>query len=203
MQFFKALTLCHTVQIGQAPMDLNKIPIDGVCYQASSPDEKALLDACCQLGFVYLGDDNDILRLKITPNDSASENTKFLEFKRLHILEFSSERKRMSVIVADEENRKWLYTKGAESAIFELCSEQSRSMISQTDSHITEFAKEGLRTLAIARRQIPEDEYDEFCNDLSEAHSSLGRRQELMTECYKRIECGKQKILRYESGSKI
>ncbi|XP_073831770.1 phospholipid-transporting ATPase IF-like [Musca autumnalis] len=185
MEFFKALTLCHTVQIAQNQME--DTADDQLQYQASSPDEKALLEACRQLGFIYLGDDNDILKVKILL--SKDEDSKIEKHKRLHILEFSSERKRMSVIVADSEGRKWLYTKGAESSVFELCSEQSRDMIKQTDPHITEFAKEGLRTLAIARRLIPEEEYEEFCNDLMVAHNTLDRRKEMMAECYKHIEC--------------
>ncbi|XP_061397318.1 phospholipid-transporting ATPase IF-like [Musca vetustissima] len=185
-EFFRALTLCHTVQIAQS--QLEDTAYDLLEYQASSPDEKALLEACRQLGFIYLGDDNDLLKVKILLDSKGSES-KIESHKRLNILEFSSERKRMSVIVADSENRKWLYTKGAESAVFELCSEESKEMIRQTDPHITEFAKEGLRTLAVARRLIPEDEYEEFCNDVMIAQNTLESRQELMDECYKRVEC--------------
>ncbi|XP_058978174.1 phospholipid-transporting ATPase IF [Musca domestica] len=187
LEFFKALTLCHTVQVAQTQGD--DTADDQLQYQASSPDEKALLEACRQLGFIYLRDDNDILKVKILSNSKDVNASKIENHKRLHILEFTSERKRMSVIVADKDGRKWLYTKGAESAVFELCSEQSKDMIRQTDPHITEFAKEGLRTLAVGRRLIPEDEYEEFCNDLMVAHNTLDRRQDLMNECYKHIEC--------------
>uniref|UniRef100_A0A1I8NVP4 Phospholipid-transporting ATPase n=1 Tax=Stomoxys calcitrans TaxID=35570 RepID=A0A1I8NVP4_STOCA len=190
-EFFKALTLCHTVQVAQVDENvLEPNSTTNIQYQASSPDEKALLDACRQLGFIYLGDEND--RLKIQIDTESPEKFHIVEFKRLHILEFNSDRKRMSVIVADMENRKWLFTKGAESSIFGLCSEDSKQMIMQTDPHITEFAKEGLRTLAVARRLIPEDEYEEFCNDLSAAQMSLDKRKELLDECYKRIECDLQ-----------
>lgn len=34
-------------------------------YQASSPDEKALVEACASLGFIYAGDDNDVLNIKL------------------------------------------------------------------------------------------------------------------------------------------
>ncbi|XP_075156670.1 phospholipid-transporting ATPase IF [Haematobia irritans] len=189
LDFFKTLTLCHTAQLAQNQMESSTNT--ELQYQASSPDEKALLDACSQLGFIYLGDDNDLLKIQIGPTNSP-EKLRIEEFKRLHVLDFSSERKRMSIIVADSENRKWLYTKGAESVLFDLCSEPSKDMILQTDPHITEFAKEGLRTLAVARRLVPDDEYEEFCNDLSEAHVSLDQRKYLMDECYKKIECDLQ-----------
>lgn len=34
-------------------------------YQASSPDEKALVEACAKVGFIYTGDDNDIVTVKV------------------------------------------------------------------------------------------------------------------------------------------
>lgn len=189
MEFFKVLSLCHSGQVAQYEGNFEEIAPESIQYQASSPDEKALLEACNQLGFIYLGDDGDILKLQISSESALNSQT--LQYKRLHTLEFSSERKRMSVIVVDQDNNKWLYAKGAESVIFGLCSSNSKEMISQTGLHVTEFAKDGLRTLAVAKRLIPEDEYEEFCNDLNQAQSTLDRRKELMEECYKRIECGR------------
>lgn len=190
MEFFKALGLCHTVQI---ICTSNSTTEDGkkknYQYQASSPDEKALLEACANLGLHYHDDDNDFIKLKIS--NSNNKNSQVLKFKRLHVLEFSSERKRMSVIVSDENNNKWLFTKGAENVIFKLCSVKSKDLIIKTDQHITEFALQGLRTLAIARRLIPEEEYEKFKFDLSLAQASLDKRKELLENCYKNIECGK------------
>lgn len=34
-------------------------------YQASSPDEKALVEACAKVGFVYTGDDDDVVTVKV------------------------------------------------------------------------------------------------------------------------------------------
>lgn len=183
LEFFKAIALCHTGQLWQE--SANDMPT----YQASSPDEKALLEASCLLGFVYMGDENDEMKLKMPSSDAANE-PEIVHYKRLHTLEFSSERKRMSVIVADAENRKWLYSKGAENIIFQLCSENSRELIAKTNEHITEFAKQGLRTLAIAKRLIPEEEYEEFQNDLNQAAQNLDKRKEIMEQSYKNIECG-------------
>ncbi|XP_065365447.1 phospholipid-transporting ATPase IF-like [Calliphora vicina] len=187
LEFFKALALCHTVQVVQTPNAENTSLDSCPQYQASSPDEKSLLEACAHLGLHYLSDDNDVLNLKIPT--SSNENHQILEYERLHILEFSSERKRMSVIVSDKDKRKWLYTKGAENVVFALCGEKSKDLISKTDQHITEFAIQGLRTLAIARRLIPEDEYEEFMNDLSLAQLALGKRKDMLENCYKNIEC--------------
>ena len=63
-------------------------------YNASSPDELALVNGMRHFGFAF--DDRDIddnIVIKFKPNNSV------LKDKLLHIIEFSSDRKRMSVIV--------------------------------------------------------------------------------------------------------
>ncbi|KAH8336644.1 hypothetical protein KR074_012146 [Drosophila pseudoananassae] len=164
-------------------------------YQASSPDEKALVEACANLGMVYLGDDDEILRIRIVPphvdykRPFTSFKAKEETFQRLHVLEFTSDRKRMSVIVMDGERRKWIYTKGAESYVFPLCANSSAARISKTDAHISDFARMGLRTLAIARRLVTEEQYQDFLVELAQANNSLESRKQLSEECYAKIEC--------------
>ncbi|KAI8035336.1 phospholipid-transporting ATPase IF isoform X2 [Drosophila gunungcola] len=161
-------------------------------YQASSPDEKALVEACANLGMVYTGDDDETLRVRIVPPHMDYKRPfakpKEETFQRLHVLEFTSDRKRMSVIVRDTEGRKWIYTKGAESYVFPLCANSSAQLVSKTDAHISEFARLGLRTLAIARRLIAEEEYQDFLIELGQANSSLENRKQLSEECYSKIE---------------
>lgn len=170
-------------------------------YQASSPDEKALVEACAYLGLVYTGDDDEVLRVRIVPPHldykRPINNNKHKEdcFYRLHVLEFTSDRKRMSVIVRDEAGKKWIYTKGAESYVFPLCANSSADMVTKTDNHISDFARLGLRTLAIARREIPETEYQEFVTSLAQANSSLENRKQLCDECYSKIESSKWAML--------
>nr|NP_573125.1 uncharacterized protein Dmel_CG4301, isoform A [Drosophila melanogaster]AAF48606.2 uncharacterized protein Dmel_CG4301, isoform A [Drosophila melanogaster] len=161
-------------------------------YQASSPDEKALVEACANLGMVYTGDDDETLRVRIVPPhmDYKRPFAKPREetFQRLHVLEFTSDRKRMSVIVRDTDGKKWIYTKGAESYVFPLCANSSAELVTKTDAHISDFARLGLRTLAIARRLISEEEYQDFLVELAQANSSLENRKQLSEECYAKIE---------------
>ncbi|KAG5670176.1 hypothetical protein PVAND_000457 [Polypedilum vanderplanki] len=172
--------------------------IDVLDYQASSPDEKALVEACARLGIIYLNDNNDIytLRLRMKRKNEEEiprsvlndENNDIIQFKRLQVLEFTSDRKRMSVIVMDKNGQIWLYTKGAESHVLPLCSSKNSNLLVQTQSHINEFAKQGLRTLAIARRKLTKTEFINFNNDLIEANSSLTNRVELVEMCQRKIE---------------
>uniref|UniRef100_T1H1H5 Uncharacterized protein n=1 Tax=Megaselia scalaris TaxID=36166 RepID=T1H1H5_MEGSC len=113
---------------------------------------------------------------------------KELQYQRLHVLEFTSDRKRMSVIVRDERQEIYIYTKGAESYVFPLCGPSSADLIQKTDQHISDFAKLGLRTLAVARKRITEEEYKEFKDELAAANNSLENRKQLSEECYAKIE---------------
>ncbi|KAL5277152.1 ATP11B family protein [Megaselia abdita] len=163
-------------------------------YQASSPDEKALVEACAHIGYVYLGDDDEILKIKVLPphmdysRPAYVPKAKELNFERLHVLEFTSDRKRMSVIVRDEKQDIYIYTKGAESYVFPLCGPSSADLIQKTDQHISDFAKLGLRTLAVARKKVTEQEYREFVEELAAANSALENRKQLSEECYAKIE---------------
>lgn len=81
-------------------------------YNASSPDELALVNGMRHFGFAF--DDRDIddnIVIKFKPNNSV------LKYKLLHIIEFSSDRKRMSVIVRNEEGKVMIICKGADSII--------------------------------------------------------------------------------------
>lgn len=47
---------------------LELFPYSKLDYQASSPDEKALVEACARLGLIYLNDNNDILKIRLRIN---------------------------------------------------------------------------------------------------------------------------------------
>ncbi|XP_055712807.1 phospholipid-transporting ATPase IF-like isoform X3 [Phlebotomus papatasi] len=180
--------------------------IEQLDYQASSPDEKALVEACAKVGFVYTGDDDDVVTVKVKKSvfrggkarnvdtlDSVkrifkADNSTIMKFTRLHVLEFTSDRKRMSVIVRDQKGQIWLYTKGAESHVLPLCDKTPRQLITVTQSHINDFAKLGLRTLTVARRKITNSEYIEFSNEITQANNSLTDRKALVDNCQQKIE---------------
>lgn len=171
-------------------------------YQASSPDEKALVEACARLGVIYLHDNNDIYTLKLrfrrkvlgngnaALRDPRSDDEEVVQFKRLQVLEFTSDRKRMSVIVMDKNGQIWLYTKGAESHVLPLCKTRNSQLMEKTNNHIDIFAKEGLRTLAIARKRLTKTEFINFNQELIEANSTLQNRAAKVEACQKKIETG-------------
>ncbi|XP_055585323.1 phospholipid-transporting ATPase IF isoform X2 [Uranotaenia lowii] len=168
-------------------------------YQASSPDEKALVEACARMGLVFVGDDADVLHIKLRES-CVKRNVKsvygevpkeeVVKYTRLGVLEFTSDRKRMSVIVRDAQGQVWLYTKGAESHVLPLCTRTASGLIISTQRHINEFAKQGLRTLAVARRKLTQIEFANFRNELIQANNSLTDRVTKVEECQRKIETG-------------
>ena len=82
------LALCHTIIVDEKR---------GGTYNAASPDELALVNAAKQFGYIFIGTDSED-RLMV----QDEKNNKILKFKVLYVCEFTSSRKRMSVILRDE-----------------------------------------------------------------------------------------------------
>lgn len=143
--FFTVLGLCHTVI---AAVDPKTGALD---YKAQSPDEAALVQAAADVGFIFRGKDKDTLRLE-TPFSEEIE-----EYELLNILEFTSSRKRMSVVVRkkdEQDGRLFLLTKGADNVIFERLKAGGENLKHVTEKHLDNFAGSGLRTLTLAYRVI-------------------------------------------------
>lgn len=68
----------------------------------------------------------------------------------------------MSTVVRDPQGQIWLLTKGAESHVLPLCSASDSQLVATTQDHINEFARTGLRTLAVARRKMTEEEFEKY-----------------------------------------
>lgn len=73
------------------------------------------------------------------------------KYKLLNLIEFNSERKRMTVIVRTEDNRILVMCKGADSIIIPRLNKKS-PFIETTTDYLDSFAKEGLRTLLLAQK---------------------------------------------------
>ena len=143
--FFTVLALCHSV-IAAKDSVTGKVE-----YKAQSPDEAALVKAAADMGFKFLGKDKDILSLKI-PGSAEIE-----KYELLDILEFTSARKRMSVVLRKldpEDSSLLLLTKGADNIIFERLRPGADEMKRETEKHLSEFANSGLRTLTLAFKII-------------------------------------------------
>ncbi|XP_026638963.1 phospholipid-transporting ATPase IB [Microtus ochrogaster] len=170
-EFLTLLAVCHTV--------VPEKDGDEIIYQASSPDEAALVKGAKKLGFVFTGR----TPYSVIIEAMGQEQT----FGILNVLEFSSDRKRMSVIVRTPSGQLRLYCKGADNVIFERLSKDSKYM-EETLCHLEYFATEGLRTLCVAYADLSENEYEEWLKVYQEASIILKDRAQRLEECYEIIE---------------
>ncbi|KAJ3960395.1 drs2 neo1 protein [Colletotrichum tropicale] len=102
--YILAMALCHTC--------LPEIRDGEVEYQSSSPDELAIVRAAQELGYTVVSRSSTSVTLRL-----ASEPDKDLTFDILDVIEFSSHRKRMSVVVRYPDGRICIICKGADSVI--------------------------------------------------------------------------------------
>ena len=83
------------------------------------------------------------------------------QYELLHVLEFNSTRKRMSVILKHNQDY-ILYTKGADSIILDRTNRSACKFIPETVKNLADYGTIGLRTLLLAERVIPKDEFERW-----------------------------------------
>jgi magnesium-transporting ATPase (P-type) len=174
-KFFTVLAVCHTV----IPEQDRNNP-DEIVYQASSPDEAALVKAASLLGFHFFKRTPNSVSIKIGEEEET--------YEILNVLEFNSTRKRMSVIVRTPDNRIVLMTKGADNVIYERMNTGPYSTTTLTS--LKKFAEEGLRTLVIAEVVIDQQQYMDWnTNVFIPASLSLSETKDLeLQEAAEKIE---------------
>uniref|UniRef100_A0A8C5KI49 Phospholipid-transporting ATPase n=1 Tax=Jaculus jaculus TaxID=51337 RepID=A0A8C5KI49_JACJA len=172
----KAIALCHNVtpvyefragttgetEFAEADQDFSD---ENRTYQASSPDEVALVRWTESVGLTLVSRDLTSMQLK-TPGGQV------LTYCILQIFPFTSESKRMGIIVRDESTAEiTFYMKGADVAM---------STIVQYNDWLEEecgnMAREGLRTLVVAKRTLTEEQYQDFESRYSQAKLSIHDR---------------------------
>ncbi|KAG8475717.1 hypothetical protein CXB51_032491 [Gossypium anomalum] len=180
-KFFRLLAICHTA-IPEVDEENGNIS-----YEAESPDEAAFVIAARVLGFEFHNRTQTSISLhELDPVSGKRVNRLY---KLLNVLEFDSSRKRMSVIVRDEEGKLLLLCKGADSVMFERLAKGGRDFEEDTREHMNEYADAGLRTLVLAYRELSENEYEVFNEKMTEAKNSVSAdRETLIDEVAEMIE---------------
>lgn len=135
------LAVCHTV--------VADVKDGKTLYNASSPDELALVNAAKYFGYFFKGRDDD-------NNIEVEINGKRTLYQLLNVIEFSSDRKRMTVVVRLPDGRLKVMCKGADSIIAErlVQTEENLAIMKEEDKHLDKYACSGLRTLLLAEKEI-------------------------------------------------
>ncbi|KAJ6751636.1 hypothetical protein OIU85_002102 [Salix viminalis] len=185
--FFQILAVCNT-----AVPERNK-QTGEITYEAESPDELAFVISAREIGFELFERTQSIVSLHELDPETGKKVTRIYQI--LQILEFSSHRKMMSVIVRTMENQILLLCKGADSEIFERLlykgrpSDEGRLFEAKTKEHVKTYAEAGLRVMLIAYRELGEGEYIEWKADFSKAQETVtADRIEKMDEVADKIE---------------
>lgn len=173
--FLTLLAVCHTVVPERDPDGTTEIN-----YQASSPDELALVQGAKSLGFVFDTRLPDRVSLKVM----GVEET----YEILNVLEFTSTRKRMSVIVRMPNGTIRLMVKGADTVIYERLAKDQQPYKEITLEHLEAFATLGLRTLCIASVDVSEEFYQKWKGIYYTASTSIIDRERKIEEAAELIE---------------
>ena len=178
-EYWKALALCHDCSIQNGE------------YIGMSPDNLELVKSASLQGFKFDISENNtqfvITYLNPENNKDIKEQQKF---EKLRQIEFSSDRKRESVIIKEGSLYK-MYIKGADSIIEErLDNNTPKEILEKSRYFVNLFSAQGYRTLYIAMKIFKEEEWEDFASELEQAEMDTLHKKEKLEEIYQRIENG-------------
>lgn len=174
-QFLSLLSTCHTV----IPEVKAEKP-GQIKYQAASPDEGALVEGAVQLGYKFVARKPKLVTIEVGGQE--------YDYELLAVCEFNSTRKRMSCIYRCPDGKIRCYTKGADTVILERLGVRDE-MVERTLLHLEEYASEGLRTLCLAMREVPDAEFQEWWDVYNTAQTTVsGNRAEELDKAAEIIE---------------
>jgi phospholipid-transporting ATPase len=170
-EFLVHLAVCHTAVTEKVE--------DRIEYKASSPDELALISAAKYFGVVMQGRDAD---QGVILSIHGIEST----YQILNIIEFSSNRRRMSVITKFPDGRIFLFCKGADNVILPRLRKERN--IEKTWESLENYASEGLRTLVLGSKELTTEDYEKWNNEYIEAMSDIKNREKRVSEVTEKLE---------------
>ena len=186
-EYLRALTVCNDV-----------VPDKGTAavaegqghrgYHSASPDETALVEASAVNGVELCAREKDRVLVREVPNRAGVDSA--APFEIVATLPFTSDRRRMSVVVKTPEGKHVVYCKGADMVMVPRCRGSLESSLRATVEHMEDFSREGYRTLVVARRVMAEDEVVDWTRKYAEASRALTNREALLADVYASLETG-------------
>ncbi|CDU24228.1 probable NEO1-P-type ATPase, a proposed aminophospholipid translocase [Sporisorium scitamineum] len=157
-----ALALCHNV----TPV----IELDGsITYQASSPDEVAIVRWTESVGLSLVARDRTSMSLRASDGST-------LHFDILEVFPFTSESKRMGIIIRERSTGEiTFYQKGADVVMARIVAQND-----WLDEECGNMAREGLRTLVVGRRRLTQDNWLVFERAYKAARVQVEDRNQAM-----------------------
>lgn len=178
-----ALALCHNVTPSTEDDEGHSV----TTYQASSPDEIAIVRWAESVGLRLMHRDRHTITLQSVDTSRVVVRVKILE-----VFPFTSAGKRMGIIlqfsqgaesaVSSVENpaEVWFYQKGADTVMTSIVAAND-----WLDEETANMAREGLRTLVVGRRKLSIQQYNDFSTRYKQASVSLQNRDSSMAKIVK------------------
>lgn len=180
-EFFRCLAICHSA------LPEGETTPEKIKYIASSPDEVALVVAAKRLGFFFHR--RTISSIFVCESHVEEPGCiQDVEYKILNVLEFSSSRKRQSIICIHPSGQLVLYSKGADVAIYQRLENSRSTTALETWGYLEKFASAGHRTLCVAYRFLDVDMYNSWNEKFVQAKSALTEREEKINQVAELIE---------------
>ena len=169
-----AMLLCNNV----TPI-IDEIDKEKIAYQASSPDEIALVKFAETLNMKLFYRTDKLIKIKNTTGTIE-------EFEILANFPFSSETKRMGIILKSKKYGHIIfYLKGAENVMKNYAKEEYIGYINENAENL---ATKGLRTLVLTQKLITEEEFNKWNIEFKEASTSMENRKEKMAQTISKLE---------------
>ena len=189
--FMTAISTCHSAIINEKEFETNK----KLEYQASSPDEVAILNFARKYKYIFYGrkDNNKIIIEKPFMLKNKKLSSKKVTYKISLSFGYTSERKSMSVILQNIENPEeiYLFIKGADNIILNKINKKNRNnqkIIDNIENALDTYAKEGLRILAVAYKKISINELNIYQKEYLQACKSTYKKKEQLDILSRKIE---------------
>lgn len=189
--FFLTLAACNTVIpiISHSPssgcLEGNLVEdVECIDYQGESPDEQALVAAASAYGYTLFERTSGHIVIDV--------NGEKLRLDVLGLHEFDSVRKRMSVVIRFPDDSVKVLVKGADTSMFNILAKNSEGnydLHNATQTHLTEYSSQGLRTLVVAARDLTDAEVEEWQCMYEDASTSLTDRSAKLCQTANLIEC--------------
>lgn len=170
-QFWLALTLANECIVEKSKNPTDKLQFE---YSGMSPDDIELVKTSAKQGYELCYSDHKKKIINLGIGDSKVSQA----YEVLQVLEFSSDRKRMSIIIRDAQGKIILYTKGADTIILsKLHPFNDTHILDQNIKYTSNFSKQGYRTLSVAMKVLSNNEYRIFEDKYKKASITLINRQ--------------------------
>ena len=169
-----AMVLCNNV----TPI-IDENDSNNITYQASSPDEVALVKFAETLNMKLVNRTDKIIKMIDAANNAE-------EYEVLANFPFSSDTKRMGIILKNKIHGHIIYyLKGAENVMLKFVKPEYASYISENAENL---ATKGLRTLVLTEKLISQEDFDKWNIEYNEALSSMENRKEKINQTISKLE---------------